>query len=80
MAGLIRHVYTDFKRTPLCSLLLSRDEWRGLGFVRCVVVLVCLALMAVGCSSAERAAVEESGEDWQSFPLAGMWIKPFLKQ
>ncbi len=68
----------------LSTLLLSGDARCRVGGVRCVVVLVCLALMVVGCSSAERVAVEESGEDllkpseqvedWPRPPFAGMWV------
>ncbi len=56
----------------------------GAARCRAWVVLVCLALMVVGCSSAERVAVEESGEDllkppeqvedWPRPPFAGMWV------
>ncbi len=56
----------------------------GAARCRAWVVLVCLALMVVGCSSAERVVVEESGEDllkppeqvedWPRPPFAGMWV------
>ncbi len=57
MIGLDRYFNKKF---AVISRLLSLvyGAWRGVCGVRCVVVLVCLALMAVGCSSAERVNID----------------------